>query len=92
MVPYQPSKNVAGYRSGQTGQTVNLLDYSFEGSNPSPATILFCVDMGFEWNQEKKRGNILKHGVSFHEAAIVFGDSVSWTFPDPDHTIREKRF
>ena len=31
------------YRSGQTGQTVNLLAYAFEGSNPSLPTI-FCVD------------------------------------------------
>ena len=27
------------YRSGQTGQTVNLLAYAFEGSNPSLPTI-----------------------------------------------------
>ena len=30
---------VGRYRSGQTGQTVNLLDFSFEGSNPSLPTI-----------------------------------------------------
>ena len=29
----------AGYPSGQRGQTVNLLAYAFEGSNPSPAII-----------------------------------------------------
>ena len=28
------------YRSGQTGQTVNLLAYAFEGSNPSLSTII----------------------------------------------------
>ena len=27
-----------GYRSGQTGQTVNLLAYAFVGSNPTPTT------------------------------------------------------
>ena len=27
-----------GYRSGQPGQTVNLLAYAFGGSNPSPTT------------------------------------------------------
>ena len=31
------------YRSGQTGQTVNLLAYAFEGSNPSLPTIS-CVE------------------------------------------------
>ena len=29
-----------GYRSGQPGQTVNLLAYAFDGSNPSPTTRL----------------------------------------------------
>ena len=28
-----------GYPSGQRGQTVNLLAYAFDGSNPSPTTI-----------------------------------------------------
>ena len=31
--------SMGGYRSGQTGQTVNLLAFAFEGSNPSPPTI-----------------------------------------------------
>ena len=30
---------MVGYRSGQTGQTVNLLAYAFLGSSPSPTTI-----------------------------------------------------
>ncbi len=29
---------VVGYPSGQRGQTVNLLAYAFDGSNPSPTT------------------------------------------------------
>ncbi len=29
------------YRSGQPGQTVNLLAYAFEGSNPSRPTKIF---------------------------------------------------
>jgi hypothetical protein len=32
---------MVGYPSGQRGQTVNLLAYAFEGSNPSPTTS-FC--------------------------------------------------
>lgn len=35
----QELNNPEGYRSGQTGQTVNLLAYAFEGSNPSLPTI-----------------------------------------------------
>ena len=30
---------VVGYRSGQPGQTVNLLANAFVGSNPSPTTM-----------------------------------------------------
>ena len=32
---------LVGYPSGQRGQTVNLLAYAFDGSNPSPTTIFF---------------------------------------------------
>ena len=31
---------LVGYSSGQRGQTVNLLAYAYEGSNPSPTTTL----------------------------------------------------
>jgi hypothetical protein len=31
-------KATEGYSSGQRGQTVNLLTYVYEGSNPSPST------------------------------------------------------
>ncbi len=48
--------------------------------------------MEFEWDQNKAAGNIKKHGVSFYEAATVFGDSLSATFPDPDHSTLENRF
>lgn len=48
--------------------------------------------MEFEWDQNKAAGNIIKHGVSFYEAATVFGDSLSVTFPDPDHSTQENRF
>jgi hypothetical protein len=33
---------VVGYPSGQREQTVNLSEYSFEGSNPSPTTRIFA--------------------------------------------------
>ena len=29
--------------------------------------------MDFEWDDEKNRANIAKHGVSFEEAALIFG-------------------
>ncbi len=48
--------------------------------------------MEFEWNPEKAALNLEKHGVSFQEAATVFNDSLSVTFPDPDHSIGESRY
>ena len=46
----------------------------------------------FEWDPRKAEGNILKHEVSFEEAATVFGDPLSQTIPDPDHSVEEDRF
>ena len=48
--------------------------------------------MKFEWDPNKAARNLKKHGVSFHEAATVFGDSLSTTFPDPDHSDDEDRY
>jgi len=46
----------------------------------------------FDWNPEKEVRNRRKHGVSFREAATVFGDPLSITFPDPDHSKEEERY
>ena len=40
--------------------------------------------MRFEWDPEKAAANLRKHGVSFEEAATVFGDPLAQTFEDPD--------
>jgi uncharacterized protein len=48
--------------------------------------------MEFEWDEGKAASNITKHGVSFHEAATVFGDPLAITFIDPDHSEEEDRF
>ena len=48
--------------------------------------------MRFEWDQTKATTNLAKHGVSFEEAATVFGDPLSDTFDDPDHSADEQRF
>lgn len=36
--------------------------------------------------------NLEKHGVDFREAATVFDDALSTTFPDRDHASAEQRF
>ena len=48
--------------------------------------------MRFEWDPEKAETNLKKHAVAFTEAATVFGDPLSNTFPDPDHSIGEFRY
>jgi uncharacterized protein len=46
----------------------------------------------FEWDPRKEAQNRRKHGVSFREAATVFGDPLSTEFPDPDHSQDEERY
>jgi uncharacterized DUF497 family protein len=46
----------------------------------------------FSWDPVKAAENLGKHGVNFREAATVFGDPLSTTFPDADHSIDERRF
>jgi uncharacterized DUF497 family protein len=48
--------------------------------------------MRFEWDPEKARRNLSKHGVSFEEAATAFADPLSITRFDPDHSDDEDRF
>jgi uncharacterized DUF497 family protein len=48
--------------------------------------------MEFTWDPNKAESNVRRHGVSFHEAATVFGDPLSTTVPDPDHSIEEERY
>jgi hypothetical protein len=48
--------------------------------------------MEFEWDLDKAKLNLEKHGVSFQEASTVFNDPLSMTFPDPDHAIGENRY
>jgi uncharacterized protein len=48
--------------------------------------------MEFRWDLRKDRSNQRKHAVSFREAATVFEDPLSATFPDPDHSSEEERF
>ena len=46
----------------------------------------------FAWDAPKAAANLRKHGVSFEEAATVFGDPLAVTFADPDHSEGEPRF
>ena len=46
----------------------------------------------FEWDAKKAAANAEKHGVTFEEAATAFGDPLSITIDDPDHSEEEERF
>ena len=46
----------------------------------------------FEWDPEKAKRNVKKHGVSSEEAVTVFYDPLSATFDDPDHSVGENRY
>jgi uncharacterized DUF497 family protein len=48
--------------------------------------------IAFEWDPRKEAANRRKHGVGFREAGTVFGDPLSITIPDPDHSEDEERF
>jgi uncharacterized protein len=48
--------------------------------------------VNFEWDPKKAARNLKKHKISFKEAATVFGNSLSITYADPDHSIDENRF
>jgi len=46
----------------------------------------------FEWDLHKAEANLEKHAISFEEATTVFGDPLSLTISDPDHSDDEQRF
>ena len=50
------------------------------------------MPLTFEWEANKARTNLAKHGIGFEEASTVFGDNLSLTIPDPLHSEVEDRF
>ena len=50
------------------------------------------MPLSFEWDANKARTNLAKHGIVFEEASTVFGDNLSLTIPDPLHSEVEDRF
>jgi hypothetical protein len=49
------------------------------------------VGLTFKWDAKKAAANLQKHGLSFEEAASAFGDPLSLTIPDPQHSRDEER-
>jgi uncharacterized DUF497 family protein len=50
------------------------------------------MPLSFEWDKTKAKSKLAKHGIDFAEAATVFGDPLSLTIPDPEHSQAEDRF
>lgn len=48
--------------------------------------------MKFEWDPAKEEANLRKHGVAFDEASTVFGDFLSISGRDLEHSVGEPRF
>jgi len=46
----------------------------------------------FEWDKKKDAANLKKHDVAFEEAATAFGDTLTITIADPEHSEYEERF
>jgi uncharacterized DUF497 family protein len=49
------------------------------------------MSLEFEWDREKARSNLAKHGVSFEEALTAFADPLARIFDDEEHSIDERR-
>ncbi|MBD2778722.1 BrnT family toxin [Iningainema tapete] len=50
------------------------------------------MTIDFDWDNEKAKVNIRKHGVSFTDATTVFDDPLSITLDDTLHSQEEDRF
>ncbi|MCQ2363081.1 MAG: BrnT family toxin [Acidaminococcaceae bacterium] len=50
------------------------------------------MDIRFEWDENKNKINISKHGVDFNEASSVFDDIDALVIPDKEHSVVEDRF
>ena len=48
--------------------------------------------MRIEWDPEKAKSNLKRHGISFEEAATALSDPMAATGADPDHSITEERY
>ena len=49
------------------------------------------MSLQFEWDNEKARLNLAKHGIDFGDARTVFLDPLAYIFDDKWHSFGEKR-
>ena len=53
-----------------------------------PNVVATVIDGDFEWDEDKAESNLVKHGVSFAEAATVFADPAAVYLDDGSDTDR----
>ena len=49
------------------------------------------MSLQFEWDNQKAKLNLKKHGIKFEEAKAVFRDPLAYIFDDEWHSVGEKR-
>lgn len=50
------------------------------------------MKLRFEWDPEKEKINLKKHGVDFEEASTIFDDPQFISFLDEEHSADEERY
>jgi uncharacterized protein len=50
------------------------------------------MDIDFDWDPDKAKSNLQKHGITFEEAATVMRDPRAMNMFDPDHSESEDRW
>jgi len=50
----------------------------------------YHIDLNYQWDKEKAKANLLKHGISFADAVTIFSDEAALTIEDDDPN--EQRF
>jgi len=58
----------------------------------STGTPYYTNEEEFEWDAAKAKSNIVKHGVSFKDAQLVFDDMFAFERPDFDSAAGEIRY
>ncbi|MFZ4791842.1 MAG: BrnT family toxin [Candidatus Competibacteraceae bacterium] len=48
--------------------------------------------MRFEWDSEKERLNLQKHGITFEQASYIFADPFALNKYDDEHSCEEDRW
>lgn len=77
--PFYPS-------TGESPANKVVCSHSFHAYN------VHMNELAFEWDPNKDKANVRKHGVSFEQARTAFFDENAIQFYDPDHSEGEDRF